>query len=240
MKTIEWNDRIGSREATAKLLLVDAMGTPHWFKGRSISGVCRAAEIGHKRDGKWSYTTYRLTVDDVCQHVAWHTTGGRAWPQATWDEAWAWLEPKTPRCSRSAWERVMRATAKTAAAEWDAASKADDGDLSGADVGELMGSLTNLTPHEVRVGGRIYSPTGTVARVEMTRTQVGTLNGVPLFRSIPGAVTGLPPACTPGYRIVSAMVRAACPDRIDLLSPADFQRDAAGRVAGAASFDTNM
>lgn len=70
--------------------------------------------------------------------------------------------------------------------------------------------MINLTPHSITLrtpqGDVTLPPSGTVARVTMDETVVGTdaLTGLPIINRKPGTVTGLPEA---GERcIVSAMV----------------------------------
>lgn len=107
-------------------------------------------------------------------------------------------------------------------------------------------TLLNLTPHAVvlhRDDGTTETvrPSGTVARVSQVATRVGTVAGVPVVTTRPGPVTGLPAFEADdgaGY-IVSALVRLALPDRIDLFSPADLVRDASGAVIGCRSLEAN-
>ena len=65
--------------------------------------------------------------------------------------------------------------------------------------------------------------------------------GVPVVTTRPGPVTGLPAfeADEDAGYIVSSLVRLALPDRIDLFSPADLVRDAAGAVIGCRSLEGN-
>lgn len=73
--------------------------------------------------------------------------------------------------------------------------------------------MLNLTPHTITIiihGQPVDFPaSGTLARVEMTQTEVGRLNGVPLIQNRAGQVTGLPDDGTPC--LVSGMVLAALP-----------------------------
>jgi hypothetical protein len=114
-----------------------------------------------------------------------------------------------------------------------------------------MSIIINLTPHTVTVFGGFdpphpvtvfagceYAPSGTVARVSMTRELIGT-NPVPMYRSTPCDITDLPAPTAGTLYIVSAMVRLACPWRGDLLSPAELVRDETGGVVGCRSFDVN-
>lgn len=91
-------------------------------------------------------------------------------------------------------------------------------------------TLINLTPHEVVLCGMKIAADGTLARVAMTRKQVGQLDidgtSVPIYRTEFGAVTGLPEAAEGVGYIVSAMVRSAASERKDIYSPADLIRDA--------------
>ena len=78
----------------------------------------------------------------------------------------------------------------------------------------------------------------------MTRAQTGTIDvdgtTVPIYRTVLGTVTGLPPVNEGIGYIVSAMVRSAAPERRDLYSPADLQRDEHGNVIGCGSLDQNQ
>ena len=114
--------------------------------------------------------------------------------------------------------------------------------------------IKNLTPHSIVLVScpgdefetkRTYPSRG-VARVSTMETVVGTChlhedcgNTVPIVKLEEGEVTGLPREDSCEYDkqfyIVSAMVRAACPDRKDLLSPGGLVRDREGRVVGCTS-----
>jgi hypothetical protein len=103
--------------------------------------------------------------------------------------------------------------------------------------------LINLTPHAVVLCGIKISASGQQARVTMTRKLgVYTVVGdwpVPVYHTTLGTVTGLPEAAEGVGYIVSAMVRSAAPERRDLYSPADLQRDEHGNVIGCESLDQN-
>jgi hypothetical protein len=103
--------------------------------------------------------------------------------------------------------------------------------------------LINLTPHEITLCGKKISASGTLARVAMTRKQVGQLDIdgtiVPIYSTILGAVTGLPDAVDGVSYFVSGQVRSELPERRDLYSPADLVRDSAGIVIGCNSLDAS-
>lgn len=102
--------------------------------------------------------------------------------------------------------------------------------------------LKNLTPHEVC----IYKLNGTVpdldvvidageevARVNCEYVKVDkTVEGVNLYRTVFGEVTGLPDYEEGVYLLVSTMVREALPLRKDLVSPGQLLRNDEGQVIG--------
>jgi hypothetical protein len=118
--------------------------------------------------------------------------------------------------------------------------------------------VENRTPHTITLIAPdgvaiVIPPCGVVARVEMTpapaRVPVAGLP-VPVVRTVPGTVTGLPePRCGDCFGdvprtgmchdgsliglLVSRVVAEAVRARIDLLVPDDLVRDAAGAVVGA-------
>jgi hypothetical protein len=105
-------------------------------------------------------------------------------------------------------------------------------------------NIINLTPHEVILVGVKIPASGQQARVSMTRKQTGTIDidgaTVPIYSTILGQVTGLPPVNEGIGYIVSAMVRSAAPERRDIYSPADLLRDSSGAVIGCNSLDANQ
>lgn len=98
--------------------------------------------------------------------------------------------------------------------------------------------IINLTPHAVNASGVTFAPSGTIARVNVTRVQVATVEGVPVYRGSYGETVNLP-APDGNLYIVSALVRNANPGRADLLSPGNLIRDEKGNVIGCDGFDTN-
>lgn len=109
-----------------------------------------------------------------------------------------------------------------------------------------MSTLFNLTPHPITIGTLTVPPSGTVARVAVTRRQVGSIpledgTTVPAFVPAFGEVTDLPPHQNGTILIVSAMVRTH-PDvakRLDVASPGNLVRDAEGRIVGCDGLDFN-
>ena len=121
--------------------------------------------------------------------------------------------------------------------------------------------LINLTPHDIIVFSAVTGetvaeihPYGLIARVEKTDRQVDAETvaapgfggdgetweyNIPVMVSSLSAVSGLPNEQAGVRFIVSAQVRVACPDRLDLVSPADLVRDEAGNVIGCRAFEAN-
>lgn len=107
--------------------------------------------------------------------------------------------------------------------------------------------LINLTPHTVTIvdeeSRKILEvpPSGQVARVEVMREPVGTLNGVPLVHNRYGDVQGLPEPREGTVYIVSLVVLQALQGkRNDVVapdtSPAGAVRDEEGRIIGVKAF----
>ena len=105
-------------------------------------------------------------------------------------------------------------------------------------VGMYHPTVVNLTPHKVsfHLDGKMvdFFPSGQVARVEEKTTYVSGV--LQLKRSEKGIVDNLPRPVNGRVYIVSRMVLDACPDRTDLLCPADLVRDEAGNIVGCKSF----
>jgi len=102
--------------------------------------------------------------------------------------------------------------------------------------------IVNLTPHPVTLVGpdgrsATIEPSGKVTRVAATESEVGKVEVdgvvVPLVTTTYGEVVNLPEPDGATRYIVSRVVRAACPDRDDLLVPTRFVRDDTGAITGA-------
>jgi hypothetical protein len=98
--------------------------------------------------------------------------------------------------------------------------------------------LVNLTPHTINdlQGGMDHPVSGQLARV--SSTQVEVFPG--FFRTTFGEVEGLPEPRPGVLLIVSALVRVACADRSDLISPGEQVRDAEGKPIGCKGFSVNQ
>jgi len=103
-----------------------------------------------------------------------------------------------------------------------------------------MNHFINLTPHAVViVGGPTLAPSGSVARCSSISTPAGEHGGVTLSRVVFGAVEGLPDPEPGIVFVVSALIRAAVPNRTDVASPGDLVRDASGAVVGCRNLVIN-
>jgi len=108
-----------------------------------------------------------------------------------------------------------------------------------------MNKLVNLTPHTINIVGEGAcdlppAPPGTEARVSCTLTEIRRVNGVPCHISSYGEVQGLPEPVEGTLYVVSAMVRAAVPDRRDVASPGEQVRDERGRPCGCRGLIVNV
>lgn len=98
--------------------------------------------------------------------------------------------------------------------------------------------FVNLTPHTIDImdvaGNPIanIAPSGTVARANMIRKQVGSFDGIPTFLTMYGEPTGIPEPAADTIYIVSGMMVQAVPDRTDVWAPGDLLRNAEGQVVG--------
>ena len=114
-----------------------------------------------------------------------------------------------------------------------------------------MLTFVNLTPHPITLilpsgQEKEFAPSGTVARVDDTPSDVNTLRvdgeEVDLLLTQFGEeINGLPDPRPGTYYIVSPLLAMACPDRDDLLAPAtgpndDPVRDEEGRIAAVRRF----
>ena len=95
--------------------------------------------------------------------------------------------------------------------------------------------IVNLTPHVLNIADNegnvivVIPPSGTVARIAVTRRQVGvTDEGIPLFVAEYGEPEGLPNSQPDTIYVVSGMFRAGY-DRPDLYQPGELIRDKDGR-----------
>lgn len=107
-----------------------------------------------------------------------------------------------------------------------------------------MIKIVNLTPHAiVAVNGDkkvTYPPSGMIARLIAKNIEIGEVDGMPLYRQSEMApVTGIPDAEADTWYLVSMAVRAALPNRFDLISPGDLIRDEAGQPIGCKGFVCN-
>lgn len=83
--------------------------------------------------------------------------------------------------------------------------------------------VINLTPHDIVVWHecteRRYKASGTIARVRQEHEVVGSIDGVPIVRTIMGDIENLPPPQPQTVYLVSNMVLQHAKGRYDLLAP---------------------
>ena len=103
-------------------------------------------------------------------------------------------------------------------------------------------TFINLTPHTVNEveSGQAFPPSGEVARVSTTNEVVGEAGGVNLYATSYGDVVGLPAPQDGTMYVVSGLVRAAVPERHDVVSPGALVRNEAGQPTGCSGFVVNV
>lgn len=104
-----------------------------------------------------------------------------------------------------------------------------------------MERLINLTPHPVTVVDgqgttlKVIYPSGRVVRLSQHTESVGTIDGVPISKTVYGSPEGLPEFEAGVYYVVSQLVKGALPNRRDLLVPAEIVRDSNNNIVGCKS-----
>jgi len=99
----------------------------------------------------------------------------------------------------------------------------------------------NYTPHTIHMpDGNVLAPEDVAIRCGEETVAVGKIGGNPVIMRQYSDIVGLPPVQTGVWLIVSSMVRMACPDRSDLLSPGDLVRDEHGNVIGCTNLIANV
>lgn len=104
-----------------------------------------------------------------------------------------------------------------------------------------MTTIVNLTQHVINVRRKdgetvSFTPSGMVARVAATATEVGSVEGIALRKTVFGAVENLPEPEADTILIVSALVRGAVPERTDVVSPGVLLRGEDGQPTGCDGF----
>lgn len=97
-----------------------------------------------------------------------------------------------------------------------------------------------MTPHSITViidnNTKIEIPaSGKTIRLQETTVQAGDINGIPLSKTVFGDPVGMPERKPDVFYIVSQLVKAAFPERDDLLVPAEIVRDENGIIIGCRS-----
>lgn len=104
--------------------------------------------------------------------------------------------------------------------------------------------FVNKTPHKLTIfrgdGSTLeLDPIAPCPRASEVIQRVATLDGIEISRVTYGNVLDLPDPEDGTIYVVSMLVRSACPNRTDLVSPGKLVRDSGGNVIGAEGFYTN-
>ena len=90
--------------------------------------------------------------------------------------------------------------------------------------------IVNMTPHSISIvdeSGEVVrevAPSGSVPRVNFTTRPMPEIDGIPVVEQGVGQIEGLPDVRAGVALIVSAVVRAAVPQRTDVYSPGALAR----------------
>ena len=102
--------------------------------------------------------------------------------------------------------------------------------------------LVNRTPHPVTIVDddnniiRVIEVSGLPPiRLKSSIVSTGDVDGVKLSKTVFGQAENLPEKEDGVYHIVSQLVKNACPNRDDLLVPAEVVRDENGNIIGCRS-----
>ena len=98
--------------------------------------------------------------------------------------------------------------------------------------------FVNLTPHTINevTSGRAFEPSGDVARVSVEYIPIDPTDGIDTYAPCYGDVEGLPEPQSGTTFIVSGMVLAHCPKRLDVVAPGELVRDDNGKPIGCKGF----
>jgi hypothetical protein len=100
-------------------------------------------------------------------------------------------------------------------------------------------AIINLTSSAIRVGDRVFLPSGDVAKAPTSRIKGGSHDGIPLTYPCHDVGTGLPDAEDGVLFLTSAQVRLAVPHRMDVASPGQIVTDNQFWVISCSSLDVN-
>jgi len=83
----------------------------------------------------------------------------------------------------------------------------------------------------IRNFGKTFKSVGTI-RLAVKTVEMPEIDGIKTIKTNFGRPTGLPDQVAETFLIVSQLVKSACPDRSDLLVPAEIVRDEKGQIIG--------
>lgn len=99
--------------------------------------------------------------------------------------------------------------------------------------------VVNLTSHDIKevTTKQRFKASGQVTRVKASTDKVATHMGMPIYVSTFGSIEGLPDPVEGTLYIVSSLaLNAVPPNRTDVVSPGNLQRDQEGKPMGCVGF----
>lgn len=106
----KWDNQIGNRARKPLAALVTEDGNVHRFTGASIEDVCESTEVGYKKAGSWSYSTFEVLHRDSTSFVSWMEDWnlGTPFPQPSWETGFLWLATQAPGVSVEGFQAFVR------------------------------------------------------------------------------------------------------------------------------------
>jgi len=106
----------------------------------------------------------------------------------------------------------------------------------------MQTTFINLTPHDIKVGDRIFPASGKIARVSSVHNKLIEIDGIPVYTVEYGKIVDLPPEKKGVIYIVSSMVleAAKAEGRNDCVAPAtghpEVKRNSQGQIDSVPGF----
>ncbi len=125
MKTIKFNDGIGSRNIRHLNLLVTDKGIIVLFEGKDIPGFAKIVKEDYSKGGKWSHSTWEVAIpDDVFEFTFsqdWEM--GEYFPCSTWEAAFEKMLIRHSELNFAEFQKFVRIHFPKKATEFDSSKE---------------------------------------------------------------------------------------------------------------------
>ncbi len=92
MEQVTWNNKMQSRRRKPVAIIIGADGSVAEFRTSGVLGQYAVHESAHEKCGKWSNSTYRITMSEGVRFYTWTPDfdTGKSFPDCqTWDDVYA-------------------------------------------------------------------------------------------------------------------------------------------------------